>query len=728
MIFKHPSNDRLDGLILRLSTWLLPLMIALCAGAGLRLWEVPQWNRPDLTVSGEVRLSKHDGYGWMAGAKQINQHSSTPFSTCIRILHRATGMPLDRIAFWLPAVMAPLAALPVCLLAIWWGIPEAGMVAGIMAGSSIGYFIRTRVTCLDTDIITLLFPLCLAAGMIMWIESMIPQPRGRDTTQSAAAVLSQAFLLGLLYRCYIAFYPSGMPVGLSIIGMALLIGLIFSSSRHRLLMTGGILMVFLVGDGLWQEICVSAGVVLLTKLRPNLLTRKSAGIVLVLFLLVVLYWFSDLGDKVADIWFHISRYGRTIEIINMPGLPPVINSVTEAQPVNLDGAVFFLAGNWPLFIAGIAGFAIVVWKHPATLVLLPLIALGIGSLRLGIRFTMYGGAVMGVGLAAGAALLLRGRNRSRWLSVLVQLILLIAVCWPIARTADAVNPEPVISAPLAGALQKLKPRSAPDAQVWIWWDKGYEVQYYSERMTLTDGYRNSAEDIFPQAYVHTAASPLSAYQMMVRCMRLSRATGPVTDLGSRRPIFPNPFVNLIRQKSPVELFAFLYSLKHPKVAWSHDLPEQYLVLTWDDLKRAHTILSYGRWDFLNAAPGPGTFIVIRERARIDMKTGIMKISNRSWQLSSKDMIKGHKKRHVSWPEKNGWHALEKSGDRDIYLMDDAAYQMMMVQMLIGEPRKFQPYFDLIIDDFPVARIYRINPILTALPPGSVLPGEPSHAR
>lgn len=699
------------------AAWFVPLLLALSVGVGMRLWELPDWNEPELMVAGEVLLSKHDAYGWLAGAKHINQHSSSPFSTGVRIVHETIGMPLDQIAFWLPVLLAPLAALPVCLLVFWWGIPEAGMVAGVMAGSSIGYFIRSRVTCLDTDVLTLFFPLCLAAGLIMWLESVTPQPRGRGYAPAPGVVLLLAFLLGLLYRGYIVFYPSGEPVGLSILGLALLTGMILSAARYRLLIASGLLIVGLVGDGLWPETAIAAGAVFLTFLRPDLLARRKAAIVLLVLLGGALWWLSDFTAKATAIWFHFSRYGRLTGGTGASTLPPVIETVPEAWPVSLDGAIFFMAGNWPLFVIGIAGLLIVLWKRPGALLLLPLLILSLASVRLGIRFTMYGGAVLGIGLACGTALCLRAVHAPRWAIIAAQLVLLFAVCWPLGKTVEAVDPEPVIAEPLVSALLELKQRSAADAQLWVRWDLGYAVQYYAERMTLVDGYRNSAEEVFPVTFVYAASTPLSAYQMIARCSLLQQSSGPATVADGQLPYYQNPFPDLMRKLTPTAFNSFLQDLKRPKVAWTHELPQQYLVLTWEDMQRAHTLLSYGSWDFVQGRPGPGEFFVIREHAEYDLDSGLMTVGNKVYQLSSKEMITGNGRQYLTWPQENGWHAVARIVDGVTFMMDDAAYQTMMVQMLLAEPERFEPYFELFIDRFPFVRIYRINPILTGLPPG-----------
>jgi hypothetical protein len=48
-------------------------------------------------------------------------------------------------------------------------------------------------------------------------------------------------------------------------------------------------------------------------------------------------------------------------------------------------------------------------------------------------------------------------------------------------------------------------------------------------------------------------------------------------------------------------------------------------------------------------------------------------------------------------------------------------------MLLTEPKYFSPSFDMIIDHFPFASIYRVNPILIDLPSGEILPAETVHA-
>jgi hypothetical protein len=45
---------------------------------------------------------------------------------------------------------------------------------------------------------------------------------------------------------------------------------------------------------------------------------------------------------------------------------------------------------------------------------------------------------------------------------------------------------------------------------------------------------------------------------------------------------------------------------------------------------------------------------------------------------------------------------------ELYLMDERMLDSMMVSMLLGDPAQFKPYFTLVVDKAPYARIYRAN--------------------
>ena len=70
-----------------------------------------------------------------------------------------------------------------------------------------------------------------------------------------------------------------------------------------------------------------------------------------------------------------------------------------------------------------------VWTYPTTLVFFPMLGLSIFSFKLGNRFTMYGGPVVGLGF--GAALLLWRTGLTKSVRVLCLLAIAVLVMLPI---------------------------------------------------------------------------------------------------------------------------------------------------------------------------------------------------------------------------------------------------------------------------------------------------------
>ena len=132
----------------------------------LRLLELPLWGSPHLHINGEPLLATHDAYGWIAGALGTGTLTGMPLSEILAALHSITGISLGTLSFWLPAILAPLVVIPICLICAFLGMAEAGIVAGLFAGGAIGFLARTRLGFGDTDVLSLFFPFAVAAGLL----------------------------------------------------------------------------------------------------------------------------------------------------------------------------------------------------------------------------------------------------------------------------------------------------------------------------------------------------------------------------------------------------------------------------------------------------------------------------------------------------------------------------------------------------------------------------------
>lgn len=686
--------------------WILLFTLVFFLCAILRLTGSPQ----ETQLDGIPLMHTADSYAWLAAAKKLNLFSGRLLPEILRSIHLMTGIDIGMIGYYLPLFLAPLVIVPVFILAVWWRTPEAAMPAGLMAGASFGFLSRTLTGWLDTDVLTLFFPVSLAVALLVWLEKCIANPRTVD--DGRRWTYGGAFVIGLLFRCSQLFYPNGEVILLSIVICALLVGLARAHDTHWSDLSICIVIVLLAGNGSWIGIGCVAGITGLALVRPEFLSDRKVrvtGVFLAVSLLLLCYSFENF----STIWLKISRYGKFAPATDQLNLPSVITTVEEAQVTGLQVAIRSIAGNWLLFAAGIIGFAYCALKRPAVLVFSPLLVLGLLSWKLGARFGMYGGAALGVGLGFGLAFILRSygvKPPVRWICQTVTAGVILWTAKSLLLTTNLTDWH--MSRDYAQTFKELKLLSAADAQLWTWWDWGYAAQYFSERTTFADGGRNAATYVVPLARVHYTSSPLYAYQLMRFTAEQQKSRGGEMKATERAPQYVNPFHKLISMHEPKQAQDLMEGFGSKMQLSGRDLPEQYLILTWDNLKYVPVIETFGSWNLLTGTSAKGAFPDGGD-LKVDIRNGLISYRGKRFELAAMDMVSRQNGRldrqHQSWQgRKEEFFSVANSMDGSFYPLEDASYNSLMIQMLIGEPVGFEPYFQLVIDRAPSIRVYRLN--------------------
>ncbi len=729
MFFSRPTGEggRPRG---SSSWWVLAVFVLVFAlSFGLRMFEFPAWYSPEFTVAGEKLMATHDAYAWLAGAKGTSRYAMAPLSRFVGLLHSVTGLSLGAIGFWLPVFFAPLAALPVCILAGRLGRPEAGLAAGLAAASSIGFFIRTRLGFLDTDVLTLFFATASAAWFVLWLlpacrETWIPQ---KEEPKPGPFALSRfwacAALLGMFLRLYtVYYYSSGRPIvwGLYLAGG--LTGLVLARPGNRMPVLMGLALVL----GVWTYGLPALAVAVLTAgvafFRPDAFQRHRLGLVLAVAFLALLFLVQGWGDIVAYTGLA-AQYLKLSPVQETSGaapsalrLPSVIQSVREASTLPFSNAMELIAGHWTLFILAMAGYAFLVWKRPLFLVWLPLLGLGMACFKLGTRFSMYAGPVAGLGLGLGASEILCLVTRSRLKTWLAQAVLCGMVALPLLAAARSFEPFPVLPRAYAQTLIDLKDTASERAVLWQWWDYGYAAQYYAERDTFGDGGRHSGEFLYPLALAHMTRSPLQAAQIIklvaqsvLEQEREMIAQGVRPYPPARIAFYPEDPLGALKGLGPDAARALIEDLGRTPREWREDIPEQYLVLSWENLRLGGWISRYGNWNLSTGQTVRGKISPITGETRFDLKQGVMETQNGPAALTELRVFGGPGQgRHYFWPRFDGFYGLTDRETRQVFLMEQSVYESMMVRMLVGEPKDFEPYFTLKVDRGPFCRAYLVN--------------------
>jgi dolichyl-diphosphooligosaccharide--protein glycosyltransferase len=705
---------------------LLAFGLAYACSVGIRMLEVPFWMNQSLMAGGEPMAATHDAYAYLAGVKGTSRFAADPLTHLVGFIHDLTGMPLTAVGFWLPAIMAPLAALPLCLVAGRIGRSEAGLTAGVVGTMILGFALRTRVGYLDTDVYSLFFAVGTAAAMFLWLFAACrrgllpawddPPPEGMHLGR----YWLEAVFIGLFIWLYNMAYSSGRPIIWAILLVSLLAAMVFSKPGNRMPLLVGLGIIV----GIWAfrsyGLLVSLVVVGLAFFRPRLFYRYHIGLilgcgVLVFFLAMRLGEVSFLVD-LAKKYLQISEKvkGASGETSNL-SLPGVIQSVREAARVNITGVVETMAGRWSIFIAGLAGFLFVLLRWPLMIVFLPLLLLGLASIKMGIRFTMYGGAALGIGLGFGVSefmYMMRQSPVRRWiLQAAISAVLVLFF----GNMMNDMRPMPVLSSPFAQTFIDLKRISEPRAFLWQWWDYGYAAQYYAERDTMGDGGRHSGDFLYPLGLVHSTDSPRQAAQAMKyfaeeRFGRIEeyREQGRKPYPPARFPFYGiNPMQGLERM-GPQKADAFIESLRYEDYEADRvDIPEQYFVVAWDNLPLGNWISRFGNWDLQSGQKPSGHISQIN--GEFNLARGLLKMDGQILKVSELKIItENGMLKHHSWQHSDGVYCLANRLTRQIFMMDRKMYNSMMVRMLIGDPRQFSEHFELVVDRAPWARAYRVR--------------------
>jgi len=688
--------------------FLLALFLVVFTTISIRLAELPFWNDPAYYIQDERLMATHDAYAWLAGAKNIGGYAGHAFSRLLAFLHNATGLELSEVGFWSPAMLVPLLAVPACLLAWVLGRPEGGLVFGILTTSGLGFLVRTRLGFCDTDLIALILPLAVSCALVAWLARM-----RQAVKRQAAPAAPDAFFavgIGLLGWISVYTYPGNISLMFSTCILSAALVLLFVPVERREGAATGVLLVFaMTFAGLVGTIL--AGIWLAWRMRGSAMNTsvRMLGWVFVVAAVLVL---ADTHEKVLWIVQRLFFYAKTTSPLMANAteairLPEIAQSVREAQALDWSLLGPRMGGNWFVFVLGLLGFGFVAWRRPMLLLFLPYLALGVASVKLGNRFSMYGTVAIGIGLGFGASELLTMLAQTQGRRWIAQLALACVVLWPSAEFMSEVRPVPVLPRVYAEVFMELRDAVEPNAFIWQWWDYGYAAQYYAERATMGDGGRHTGPWLYPLARVHCADSPAYARSMIqyfghvVQREGWKSSSDPVISL-----LAGNPVTDLMQMSAP-QARDFVNNLRADDQTWP-DAPPQYLVVSWENLRLSGWISYYGNWDIVTGTSSPGKIQQVRGEVRIDSSSGSLAVNGQPMPIDSLDVVEENGTRHFEWQNGSGSHVLINQAARQVFLMDQKMYRSMMVQMLIAPPENFAEDFTLVIDRYPWVRAYKVK--------------------
>ncbi|MDC0246769.1 hypothetical protein OAK64_03015 [Deltaproteobacteria bacterium] len=602
-------------------------------------------------------------------------------------------------------VLASLFILPLGIFFFQIGVPMSGILGGLIGTFAGGYYMRSSIGRIDTDMLNLFFP--MLAGLLILLAGK---------TKTERSVLLYALGTGLSLFLFQWWYErAGFTLAYF---MVLVFSLFVQRIRFRTILVSAFLFVLCA-----QPVTFMSGTDAVQNFMKGYFTIEDGREVVI-----------DDGSTPAS-------------------FPNTMTTISEVDNVPMGEVLRRVLSNTILDWIGILGFfGVAIFKWRVLLPLLPMLVLGVLSFQSSNRFIMYLAPFIGIGLGwllqlgvDGAFYVLTQRDKDAkkahrssektnhsdvkvvtqrrknakglkkqlpetefrdtvltkvdWWNWVRQGVLYLGMAvsfWLISgQTAISFVPGPSIHTGLYATFLEVKKRVPEDSVLLTWWDYGYAITDATGLATFHDGGGQQS----PKTYF-IARGLISSDQDELYDITQYLATENNRGIAEENT-------------SPEEL---MNAVRNPTIKpWD----PIYLFFTADMTGKYGAISKLGSWDIVNGGSKPRGYQnlacnkITKEEmncrgAKIDLKAG--KINN---QVPLKRMIfirDGQVLREQEFTHSQGYTLqLLVSGQRivEVQLIDEVVFWSNYNQMfLLG--RYDGELFEETYNAFPLSRLYSVK--------------------
>jgi undecaprenyl-diphosphooligosaccharide--protein glycosyltransferase len=585
-------------------------------------------------------------------------------------------------------VLASLFILPLGIYFFWIGVPLSGLLGGLIGTFAGGYYMRSSIGRIDTDMLNLFFP--VLAGLLILLAGKAKTERG---------ILLYALLAGLSLFLFQWWYgKAGFTLAYF---MVLVFSLFVQQIQFRTILVGTFLFVLCA-----QPVTFMSGTGAVKHFMKGYFTIEKALEVEI-----------DNG-------------------ITQASFPNTMTTISEVDHVPMNEVLRRMLSNTTLDWIGFLGyFGLAIFKWRVLLPLLPMLALGVLSFQSSNRFIMYLAPFIRIGLGwllqlgiewifmlwarmkrenidkKGVAIkgAKNGANinhhrdtegtKNKWWDWSSQVTLYLGMgvfFWLISgQTAISFVPGPSIHTGLYATFLEVKKRVPENAALLTWWDYGYAITDATGLATFHDGGGQQSPKTF-----FIARGLISSDQDELYDITQYLATE------SNRGIAEN--------NTSAE--ALMTAVRNPTIKpWD----PIYLFFTADMTGKYGAISKLGSWDIVKGGSKPRGYqnmacnkITNEEMncrgAKIDLKAG--KINN---QVALKRMVfirDGQVLREQAFGHAQGYTLqLMVAGQQivEVQLIDEVVFRSNYNQMfLLGRYR--EDLYEETYNAFPFSRLFKVK--------------------
>jgi len=482
------------------------MLLAYVFSFAIRLiWVYQFQGNPNFLWNGELMINTNDGYFFASGAQQelMGLHTDNPrvfgmwdygvifFTT---LFTKITPFSLETVTLYMPAVISSLVVIPVILISRLYGQTLWGFFAALLGSIAWSYYNRTMIGYYDTDMFSAMAPMVI---LFFLMKSTIDFNL-RSALYAAISIaiypflydagLSIVYAMGIMYTLYMVFYhrtENTTYLSLILVFVALL-PFPFVSPFDYIVKTLVLIFLYLF-------------------LEKRLLEQKQ----LILISAILFLSFLFFGNVLSLIFGKVMAYLSTGTKEEGLHFYSVAQTVREAGQIPFSMFANRISGSTVGVILSLMGYIVLVMRHRAFILALPLIGIGMFSLFGGLRFTVY--AVPVAAMSAIYLFFIIGEyfNNTRLKYMFVTFATL-AMLYPNITHIIEYKVPTVLNKTEVEDLAKLDKIADTKDYTLSWWDYGYPIWYYSDTNTLIDGGKHNNDNYIISKIMQTTSADFAA--------------------------------------------------------------------------------------------------------------------------------------------------------------------------------------------------------------------------
>ncbi len=480
------------------------IVLAYMFSMGVRMyWPMHFADNASMMYAGELMINTNDGYAFMNaandnllgivpedGVKNAVHNYSPGLIYLTTYLAKFTPFSLDTVSLYLPGIISSLIVIPIVLTGRLLGNTLLGFLAALLGSIAWSYYNRTMVGYYDSDMFS------------VFLQFMI--------FYSFLSVVYKKHFVNIIFSSFLVFiYPYFYPQGMTLVYAMYILLILYMVLEYKGVISneetvpykdGAISLygsITLLSIPLMITLPIKTRILLFIIFVAVILAKKLEEKQLLYLAVASFVAFLFFGNVFAVIWSHVVTYADRGVTEGSLKFYEVVQTVREAGAIPFETMANRISGSEVGVIVSLIGYVLLVMRHKAFLIALPLIGVGVFSMIGGLRFTVYAvpvAAISAVYLFFFLGDRLQENLNNKIAKYVFIFIATAALIYPNIKHIQGYLVPTVLNKTEVADLDKLDDIASNKDYTLTWWDYGYPIWYYSDTNTLIDGGKHTHDN------------------------------------------------------------------------------------------------------------------------------------------------------------------------------------------------------------------------------------------